>query len=150
MGRNGSEVPQDPGEVIRSPRQLKAKNDDLDLGAGSLSLVDGRRCSFGGSRLSWLCISPEYRSPRRARSEEAIVAKRAPHLPHNIQRTALQNMGGCQWMLARALYPAGKGTIAAMLAKGWIEASHGPGAQPLYRITLAGQEALKAQIPFQR
>jgi hypothetical protein len=45
---------------------------------------------------------------------------------------------------AEHLHPAGKQTIAAMLAKGWME------LQPdgrTYRKTLAGDEALKANIP---
>ncbi len=73
---------------------------------------------------------------------------RPPHLPHNIERTALQSMRGFAWLPAVALHPAQKFTIAKMLAKGWIELQ--PGPQPLYRITAAGEAALKATIPLQR
>ena len=65
------------------------------------------------------------------------MAQRAPHLPHNIERTALQNLRDFQWLPAVALHPAQKQTIAKMLAKGWIEMHSGP--QPLYRITAAGE-----------
>ncbi|MGZ9057778.1 MAG: hypothetical protein ACXW14_00880 [Burkholderiaceae bacterium] len=60
-----------------------------------------------------------------------------PYLPHNVERTALQNMSGSQWLPAVALYPAGKSTIAAMLAKGWIEMHRCRGLHPMYRITAA-------------
>ncbi len=76
------------------------------------------------------------------------MAQRPPHIPHNVERTALQNMRHSTWLPAVALYPAKTNTIATMLAKGWIEAQ--PGPQPLYRITAAGKAALKTSIPSQR
>ena len=59
-------------------------------------------------------------------------------------------MRGSQWLPAEALHPAGKNTIAAMLAKGWIEMHRDPGPHPMYRITAAGEVAFKATIPSQR
>jgi len=43
------------------------------------------------------------------------------------------------------LHPAGKKTIAGMVAKGWIEqVEH---ADATFRVTPAGEAALKAKIP---
>ncbi|MDO8398096.1 MAG: hypothetical protein Q7T45_09780 [Bradyrhizobium sp.] len=76
------------------------------------------------------------------------MAQRPPHIPHNVERTALQNMQGSKWLPEAALYPAKTNTIATMLAKGWIEKQAGP--YPKYRITAAGEAALKANIPSAR
>jgi hypothetical protein len=43
--------------------------------------------------------------------------------------------------------PAGDGTIASMLRKGWIEQQFGPGGAPQFRITDAGKTAIAAKIP---
>jgi hypothetical protein len=83
-----------------------------------------------------------------AGGEGQIVAQRPPHIPHNVERTALQNMKGSEWLPGVALYPAKTNTIATMLAKGWIEMQ--PGPRPMYRITAAGEAALKVTIPSQR
>jgi DNA-binding PadR family transcriptional regulator len=45
------------------------------------------------------------------------------------------------------LYPTGKPTLERMLAKGWIEVG---GSPETYRITSAGEAALKANIPTYR
>jgi DNA-binding PadR family transcriptional regulator len=45
------------------------------------------------------------------------------------------------------LHPAGKQTIATMLAKGWIERRSTDHGRAAYFITAAGQAALKAPIP---
>jgi DNA-binding PadR family transcriptional regulator len=42
------------------------------------------------------------------------------------------------------LYPTGKPTLERMLAKGWIEVG---GSPETYRITPAGEAALKAKLP---
>ena len=76
------------------------------------------------------------------------MAQRPPHIPHNVERTALQNMKGSKWLPEAALYPAQTNTIATMLAKGWIEMH--PGPHPKYRITAAGDAALKVTIPSRR
>jgi DNA-binding MarR family transcriptional regulator len=44
------------------------------------------------------------------------------------------------------LHPAGKQTVATMLAKGWIERRSNDRGRPIF-ITEAGQAALKAPIP---
>jgi DNA-binding MarR family transcriptional regulator len=48
------------------------------------------------------------------------------------------------------LHPSGKHTVASMAAKGWIERRSDDHGRPVYFITEAGQEALRAPIPHQR
>ncbi|WP_074817515.1 MULTISPECIES: hypothetical protein [Bradyrhizobium] len=67
---------------------------------------------------------------------------RPSHIPHAIERAALQKMSVGMGLSSDKLYPAGKQTIAAMLTKGWIERNGGS-----YFITEAGQAALRALIP---
>jgi DNA-binding PadR family transcriptional regulator len=45
------------------------------------------------------------------------------------------------------LHPAGKQTIAGMVAKGWIEMQMDANGGARYRITPDGEAALKAKIP---
>jgi DNA-binding PadR family transcriptional regulator len=74
------------------------------------------------------------------------MPKRASHIPHNLERTTLQKMNATEGKLARQLYPVGQVTLDRMLAKGWIEKQRdASGAR--YRITTAGEAALKAKIP---
>jgi len=75
------------------------------------------------------------------------VPPRPSHLPHNVERTALQKMSASHWLPSNRLHPASKKTIAGMLAKGWIERQLDASAGARYRITLGGQAALKAKIP---
>jgi hypothetical protein len=75
------------------------------------------------------------------------VAQRPPHLPRNIERTALQKMRASQWLPAISLHPAGEPTIAGMVAKGWIERQL-DGSDVMYRITPLGEAALKEKIPI--
>jgi hypothetical protein len=71
---------------------------------------------------------------------------RPSHIPHNLERTALQKMNATAWLLAKQLYPASQVTLDGMMAKGWIDKKMGAnGAR--YRITPAGEAALKAKIP---
>ena len=72
---------------------------------------------------------------------------RPSHLPHNLERTALQKMSATQGLPLAQLHPAGKQTIARMVAKGWIEREIDASAGAKYRITRAGEAALKAKIP---
>lgn len=74
---------------------------------------------------------------------------RPPHLPHAIERSALQKLVGSQGLSKDRLHPAGKHTIAKMLAKGWIERS-AELRGPRYRITPAGEIAFRAPIPVLR
>jgi hypothetical protein len=48
------------------------------------------------------------------------------------------------------MHPAGKSTIAGMLAKGWIKKQMVAGAGVKYFITPAGEAALKAKIPLSK
>jgi hypothetical protein len=72
---------------------------------------------------------------------------RPRHIPHNTERTVLQKMSPTRGLTFEKLHPAGKQTVAGMIAKGWIE------KQPdgrTYCITPAGDAALKAIIPVTR
>jgi len=72
---------------------------------------------------------------------------RPRHIPHNAERTVLQKMSPTRGLPIERLQPAGKRTVAGMVAKGWIE------KQPdgrTYCITPAGDAALKAVIPVKR
>ena len=73
---------------------------------------------------------------------------RAPHLPHYIERTALQKLCTSAELPATHLLPAGQKTLANMVQKGWIEST--PGTMARYRITPQGETALKAEIPMPR
>ena len=73
---------------------------------------------------------------------------RAPHLPHYVERTALQKLRAAPDLPATHLLPAGQKTLANMVQKGWIESS--PGSMARYRITAQGETALKAEIPMPR
>jgi hypothetical protein len=73
---------------------------------------------------------------------------RPAHIPHNIERATLQKMSPAEGLPLEQLYPAGKQTVAGMLAKGWIERRAGAGTT--YCITPAGEAALKAKIPPSR
>jgi hypothetical protein len=75
------------------------------------------------------------------------MAPRPKHIPNNSERTALQKMSPTRGLTFERLQPAGKRTVAGMVAKGWIE------KQPdglTYCITPAGDAALKAIIPLKR
>jgi len=75
---------------------------------------------------------------------------RPSHLPHNLERSALQKLSAAQGLPLAQLHPAGPQTIARMLEKGWIERQLDPGVSTRYRITPAGEAALKAKIPVDR
>jgi hypothetical protein len=74
------------------------------------------------------------------------MPSRPGHLPHNLERTALQKMSAERGLPSSALHPAGKNTIAGMLANGWI-VKQAVGGGVKYLITPAGEAALKAKIP---
>ena len=71
---------------------------------------------------------------------------RPSHLPHNLERTALQKLSGRDGLPVAKLHPTGKKTIAGMIAKGWIQKQVNGGET--FRITPAGEAALKAKIPI--
>lgn len=72
---------------------------------------------------------------------------RPGHLPHNIERTALQKLRVAQVLPLAQLYPAGERTIAGMVAKGWLEKLEDANTGASFRITPAGEAALRAKIP---
>jgi hypothetical protein len=75
------------------------------------------------------------------------MPQRAVGIPQNRERAALQSIKHRSWVPQTALHPAGEGTIASMLRKGWIEQQFGPGGTPQFRITGAGKAAIAAKIP---
>ena len=75
---------------------------------------------------------------------------RPSHLPHNIERNALLRLRATPNLSATQLHPAGRKTIATMMAKGWIESAAEASSIPRYRITLIGEAALVAEIPVTR
>jgi hypothetical protein len=77
------------------------------------------------------------------------MPSRPSHLPHNVERTALQKMSATRGLPFAQMHPAGKRTIAGMVEKGWI-AKQLDGARAIYHITPAGEAALKAKIPADR
>jgi hypothetical protein len=71
---------------------------------------------------------------------------RPSHIPHAIERSALQQLLSGKALSFVQLHPAGKDTVASMLGKGWIASeTHAHGVR--YRITVAGEAAFKAKIP---
>jgi hypothetical protein len=75
------------------------------------------------------------------------MSARPSHIPHATERTALQKMSPTRGLSADMMHPAGRGTIAGMLAKGWIDRQMDGRT---YCITPAGDAALKAVIPVKR
>ena len=75
---------------------------------------------------------------------------RLSHLPHNLERTALQRLSATRGLLLAQLHPAGKQTVAGMEAKGWIKKQSDVGGRTRYCITPAGEAALKGEDRFGR
>jgi hypothetical protein len=75
------------------------------------------------------------------------MPSRPSHLPHYIERTALQKLRIAPELPATHLMPAGQKTLANMVQKGWISAQPGTAR---YKITPHGEAALKAPIPMPR
>jgi DNA-binding transcriptional regulator PaaX len=73
------------------------------------------------------------------------VPPRVSSLPHNGERHALQALLSGTWKPERLLYPTKRRTLSGMVAKGWIEQNGG--AQFEYKITDAGREAMRRQMP---
>ena len=70
---------------------------------------------------------------------------RASHLPSYRERCGLQQLLGGRELTAADLHPANSNTIKNMLAKGWIESGS---SDSNFRITLAGEAALRAELPM--
>jgi hypothetical protein len=72
------------------------------------------------------------------------MAHRDPEIPNHRERSSLQLMTHGNWVARNDLYPAGKGTVASLVSKGWIEAN--PSETRQFRITQTGRMALSAKI----
>jgi hypothetical protein len=79
------------------------------------------------------------------------MAPRVSGIPHHRERASLQSIKNRNWVIQADLHPAGKGTIASMLRKGWIERrTDDPAGSVQFRITQAGKAAVAAKIPISR
>jgi hypothetical protein len=76
-----------------------------------------------------------------------MMALRNPAIPNHRERSALQRTKHGDWVVLKDLYPAGEGTIASLIRKGWIERRIGPTGSEQLRITDAGRLALTVKIP---
>jgi hypothetical protein len=74
------------------------------------------------------------------------MALRDPEIPNHRERSSLQLMKDDRWVVGNDLYPAGEGTIASLVRKGWIEQGVDPRGARQFRITPAGRTALPARI----
>jgi hypothetical protein len=74
----------------------------------------------------------------------ALMPPRASHFPSHIERIALHKLQKRGELSATELYPTGRPTILKLIAKCWIEPGNASGA---YRITPAGEVALRAKLP---
>jgi hypothetical protein len=72
---------------------------------------------------------------------------RPSHLPSHIERRALLELRSRGELSARELEPTGRPSILKMMAKGWVEDC---GSAETYRITPAGEAALRAPLPMHR
>ena len=79
-----------------------------------------------------------------------IVPARPSHIPHYAERTILQKLREGPAMPLSRLHPAGRKTIAGMVAKGWVERQIDAHSGARYCITPAGEAALKTKIPEDR
>jgi hypothetical protein len=68
---------------------------------------------------------------------------RPSHLPNHRERVALQLLRGRGELRLKELHPTGLTTVAGMVSKTWVERV-GTGT---YRITPAGEAALKTELP---
>jgi len=75
---------------------------------------------------------------------------RPSHIPHAVERSTLQKMNPTEGLPIEKMHPAGRQTIASMLAKGWIERRSDDRGRAVYCITEAGFEALRTRIPNSR
>ena len=75
------------------------------------------------------------------------MPQRPSNIPQYLERSTLQTIKRLGWVRRTALHPAGDGTVATLLKKGWIEQQVGPSGQRQFRITEAGKLAVAAKIP---
>ena len=69
------------------------------------------------------------------------------HIPHARERSTLQKMSAIEGLPIEKMHPAGKHTVAGMMAKGWIERRSDDRGRATYCITEAGGDALRTLIP---
>ena len=74
------------------------------------------------------------------------MATRDAHLPNHRERTALLLLRTHGELPVLKLHPTGLLTIKRMLEKAWVERT----GSKMYRITPAGEAALKAELPNDR
>jgi hypothetical protein len=72
---------------------------------------------------------------------------RPSHLPHARERSTLQKMSPSEGLPIEKMHPAGRHTVAGMLAKGWIERRSDDRGRAIYCITEAGYDALRTPLP---
>lgn len=69
------------------------------------------------------------------------------HIPDARERSTLQKMSPREGLSFEKMHPAGRHTVAGMLAKGWIDRRSDDLGRAIYCITEAGYDALRALIP---
>ena len=74
------------------------------------------------------------------------MAPRDAHLPNHRERTAMLLLRTHGELPVAKLHPTGLSTIKRMVEKAWIQRV----GSNVYRITLAGEAALKAELPAYR
>ena len=74
------------------------------------------------------------------------MPSRAQHLPRHRERTALLLLRAQGELPLKHLHPTGLSTITIMVEKAWVDRVK----SDTYRITPAGEAALKAQLPDDR
>ena len=74
------------------------------------------------------------------------MTPRDAHLPNHRERTAMLLLRTHGELPLLKLYPTGLSTITRMVEKAWVERV----GSNLYRITPAGEAALKAELPAHR
>ena len=74
------------------------------------------------------------------------MVPRDAHLPSHRERTAMLLLRAHGELPAVKLHPTGLSTITRMVEKAWVERA----GSNVYRITPAGEAALKAELPNYR
>jgi hypothetical protein len=74
------------------------------------------------------------------------MPQRVSGIPQYRERAALQSIQHRRWVPQADLHPAGDGTIASMLRKGWIERQYGPAEG--YNTALRRRERLRLPPKF--
>ena len=94
----------------------------------TVAAVRSRAERFGIS-LRRIRVAPARRLVELGLKEGEMMPARPCHLPHNLERSTLQKMSATEGLPPAQLHPAGEGTIAGMITKGWIEKHIDAGAR---------------------